>query len=307
MQKLDYEYITIVGGELSDKISHSEFKSIVESILDDPIGWKQYNIHFTYIKGKTGSISIEDAKLIKYPILKIYLRGENETDKICGMRGLSCTRFKQSDKGSIDKGSIDKGSIDKDLIDKGSIDKDLIEYPIDIIINYKNWMGGSKSTLSIMDYHKYIINHEVGHWLGLEHSKCPLEECKKRGIEAKDCPASIMQQMSKGLKHLAPCGKETCTPLPPDWGVDNPHREKKHMHDDSGDNIDNIDINDSGDNDEISLKTISIDGISTIESNIESNTAIFKINMSVFIIFIIILLLVIIIVIFLTKMVKINP
>jgi len=106
------------------------------------------------------------------------------------MRGLSCARFNKDGR------------------------------PLDIIINYKNWMGGSRSELPLDQYHKYVINHEVGHWLGLDHSKCPLEECKKRGIAPENCPASIMQQMSKGPNHIGPC-KESCTPLPPDWGVDN--------------------------------------------------------------------------------------
>jgi len=128
---------------------------------------------------------------IKNPQLKIYIRGAYETEKkLCkGLPGLSCTRFKKNGD------------------------------PIDIIINYNNWIGGSKSELSIEKYHKYVINHEVGHWLGIGHTKCPIEECKKRGYTS--CPASIMQQMSKGPNHISPC-VESYKPLPYDWIIDDP-------------------------------------------------------------------------------------
>jgi hypothetical protein len=183
------DYITIVGDELQDKLSHHEFKNIVSNILNDKNGWNTHNIKFNYVNNYN-TINVKMAKKLPNTILKIYIHDGDTTNKICEMRGLSCTRFKGNGN------------------------------PIDIIINYDNWMGGSKSKLPIDDYRKYVINHEVGHWLGLEHSKCPLEECRKRGIKDSDCPASIMQQMSKGLDHIAPC-KESCTPLPPDWKVDN--------------------------------------------------------------------------------------
>lgn len=138
----------------------------------------------------------------KTNLLKIYLRSGDETNKICkGLPGLSCTRFKK-------------------------------EYvPIDITINYNNWIGGSKSTLSIDDYQRYVINHEVGHWLGLDHTECPIEECKKRGY--KNCPASIMQQMSKGPKHVSPC-IESCRPLSKDWKIDDPKKSKYRFINGSG-------------------------------------------------------------------------
>jgi hypothetical protein len=36
-----------------------------------------------------------------------------------------------------------------------------------------------------------------------------------------ECPASVMQQMTKGPDHVAPC-VETDWPLDPDWLVDDP-------------------------------------------------------------------------------------
>lgn len=191
---MNVQYITKVGEELQNKISNEEFKTVVKSVLDDPNGWKSHNIHFVeYLPYQSVSL-LEVAALPKH-ILKIYLRDSKATNKICNMSGLSCTRFNNDG------------------------------HPIDIIINYGNWMGGSKSELPLDQYHKYVINHEVGHWLGLDHLKCPLDECKKRGISPENCPASIMQQMSKGPDHIGPC-KESCTPLPPDWNIDNLNHEE---------------------------------------------------------------------------------
>jgi hypothetical protein len=88
-----------------------------------------------------------------------------------------------------------------------------------IIIHEGNWNGNSKSQLPLKNYHNYVICHEVGHLLGLSHKQCPIEECQRRGM--KECPASVMQQMTRGSATISPC-IETDWPLDPDWGIDNP-------------------------------------------------------------------------------------
>ncbi|UOY01116.1 DUF3152 domain-containing protein [Blastococcus sp. PRF04-17] len=59
-----------------------------------------------------------------------------------------------------------------------------------VLINEQRWNGGSASwPYSVHNYRHYVINHEVGHWLGLGHQNCP-------GAGA---PAPVMQQQSISL------------------------------------------------------------------------------------------------------------
>jgi hypothetical protein len=94
----------------------------------------------------------------------------------------------------------------------------------EIVIHEGNWMGGSKSRLPLERYRNYCICHEAGHILGLEHQFCPIAECKRRGM--RECPASVMQQHTRGPAHISPC-VENDWPLDPDWGVDDPRAPSK--------------------------------------------------------------------------------
>lgn len=118
-------------------------------------------------------------------VLRLRLETGARAAELCGMEGFSCYRVG----------------------------------PGDIVFHLGNWMGGSRSELPLDRYRTYVVNHEVGHYLGLDHQACPIAECRRRGLTP--CPASVMQQMTRGPAAIAPCA-EADWPLDPSWGVDNP-------------------------------------------------------------------------------------
>ena len=59
------------------------------------------------------------------------------------------------------------------------------------LINDERWRSATRSwTRSRLDYRHYVLNHEVGHWLGLDHAFCP----------GRGRPAPVMQQQSISLQ-----------------------------------------------------------------------------------------------------------
>jgi len=77
----------------------------------------------------------------------------------------------------------------------------------DVIINAARWDSGSPYWHGAQsDYRTMLVNHETGHWLGLDHEACP----------GAKMPAPIMMQQSKGV---APC-------VPNPWPL---ARERQHV------------------------------------------------------------------------------
>jgi hypothetical protein len=59
-----------------------------------------------------------------------------------------------------------------------------------VVINDARWRTGTSAWRDVAEYRHYVINHELGHWLGRGHATCP----------AAGGRAPVMQQQSIGLR-----------------------------------------------------------------------------------------------------------
>lgn len=173
--------VTVAPGV--DAAAGAGFQLEVARVLNDRRGWKKYGYSFEDL---TGEVSRAD--------ILIRLATVAETNRRC---------YSKPKQGDADKSS-----------GLSCWDPNRRE----ITINEQNWVTGAASGLPPDRYHNYVISHEVGHALGLDHMKCPIDECRRRGISP--CPASVMQQMTLGGVAISPCVANDW-PLDPDWGVDN--------------------------------------------------------------------------------------
>lgn len=64
-----------------------------------------------------------------------------------------------------------------------------------VVLNAARWVHGAASYgTDLANYRRYMVNHEVGHWLGRGHVSCP-----RRGAAA-----PVMLQQTKGLQGCRP-------------------------------------------------------------------------------------------------------
>lgn len=138
-----------------------ECRKIVNHILNHQKGWRKYNVTFTDVTDTNDKSS----KIIKVH----FVTNDTMRRKYSGLDNLSAYDITSNE----------------------------------IYFNINNWDNGGLDAFDhhngvdpLMRYRTYVVNHEFGHSLGLDHVK-PKDRANKRG--------PIMMQMTKGKKHIAPC------------------------------------------------------------------------------------------------------
>jgi hypothetical protein len=150
--------IVYIATKVDEKVEYSDkrFNTKVRSVLCDPKGWQRIaNVRFKFVNW---DILPTINSTHKIPI-KL---STNATIKYqCNFNGLSCCDMRTKE----------------------------------VWLNFGRWTKGAPSSkLGLYKYRDYMINHEVGHALGREHTQCTVPGTK----------APIMMQ------HTISIGK--CTP-----------------------------------------------------------------------------------------------
>ena len=164
----------VTKGELPET-EFSKARLKIANVLHNPYGWQKYGYRFNEHLSPTNKKALDGIFGGRNKVLAISFFSNDTLVKRFGggMNHLSC----------------------------------YIPYKHSICINIDNWYGGSRSNLPLERYRNYVINHEVGHALGLGHPK-------RNEFGQK---ASVMEQMSKGPEHVYP-GIENDWPLDPnEW------------------------------------------------------------------------------------------
>lgn len=150
----------------------NDARHFINRVLTDPKGWNMYDVRF---------VDMTDTKDTNPDIIKVYFVSNDTMRKIYpSLDGLSAYDLESNV----------------------------------IYFNISNWDNGGKDPFppnedgddALTRYRTYVINHEFGHSIGLDHV---------RPKNRKGLPGSIMMQMTKGLNHIAPCTLNEW-PLDPD-------------------------------------------------------------------------------------------
>lgn len=78
------------------------------------------------------------------------------------------------------------------------------ELPRRSFLSYENWTSVPKPVAhiySLSEYRTYLVLHECGHSLGLQHSRC---RSPRGGLHARSAPAPVMMQQTRGLRACSP-------------------------------------------------------------------------------------------------------
>lgn len=162
-------------------LSEKDVGDIIEQILNDENGWRKFGFEFQRIPTVTGLLlrypkgykmrEMGDKKYWRH-IFHLRLSTSKTIGKECGFTGLSCANRKEN----------------------------MILFDLD------RWLHGSEgSGLDLSDYIKYLVYHEVGHLLMLDHKECgptPNDVCSIM------CQQTIANGRCKGNPY----------PLPTDMG-----------------------------------------------------------------------------------------